>query len=178
MTETNQDSAGKQPSIELRNMRTSDGGRVWELVKRAGTLDLNSPYHYLLQGKLYADTCLVAEAGDQLVGFTTALLPPKQSDAVFLWQVGVDPDWQGHGIAGRLVRKLVALPACRGRQYLETTVTPSNKASRALFHGFARRIGVEVEESVYFPEQAFPAPHEPEMLLRIGPLPAERSGFI
>ena len=178
MTETNQDSAGKQPDIELRYMRAPDGKRVWELVKRAGTLDLNSPYHYLVLGKLYGETCLVAEAGGQLVGFTTALFPPKQSDVIFLWQVGVDPDWRGYGIAGRLVRELVALPACGNRQYLETTVTPSNKASRALFHGFARRIGADVEESVYFSTQDFPEPHEPEMLLRIGPLPSGRTGSI
>ncbi|HYW02852.1 MAG TPA: diaminobutyrate acetyltransferase [Gammaproteobacteria bacterium] len=152
-------------------MHAEDGAGVWQLIQRAGTLDLNSAYLYLLLGKFFGRTCLVAEAGDALVGFTTAFVPPGRQDTVFLWQIGVDPEWQGQGIAGALVRGLMELDACRAARFLETTVTPSNKSSRALFASYARKQGTSIEELPCFPSQLFPdRGHEAEMLLRIGPL--------
>lgn len=159
-------------AYRLRAMQAEDGAAVWQLIRRAGTLDLNSAYAYMLMGRFFTDTCLVAEGRGGLAGFTTAFLPPNRDAVVFLWQIGVDPDWQGHGVAGALVRGLMALPACRGARYLETTVTPSNDGSRALFQSYARKAGAQLDETDFFPEELFPEEgHEPEMLLRIGPIP-------
>lgn len=157
----------------IRPMRTEDGANVWRLIQRAGTLDLNSAYLYLLLGRFYGDTCLVAtgEDDEQLAGFVTAFIPPGREDTVFLWQIGVDPDFQGQGVAGRMLRALLNLPACRQAHYLETTVTPDNDNSRGLFHAYARRAGTELREHDFFPAELFPEPdHEAEKLLRIGPI--------
>lgn len=153
-------------------MHTEDGTPVWRLIQRAGTLDLNSSYMYLLLGRFFGDTCLVAEAENgELAGFVTAFVPPQQPDTVFLWQIGVDPDYQGQGLAGRMLRALLNLPACRAARYLETTVTPSNENSRGLFHAYARRAQTELTEHEFFPGELFPEKgHEPEKLLRIGPI--------
>ena len=161
-----------KPACSIRPMRTEDGSNVWQLIQKAGTLDLNSAYLYLLLGRYFGDTCLVAEAGNgELAGFVTAFLPPGSDDTVFLWQIGVDPDYQGQGLAGRLLRALLNLPACRHARYLDTTVTPSNDNSRGLFQAYARRAGTELNEHEFFPGELFPETgHEPEKLLRIGPI--------
>lgn len=56
-------------------------------------------------------------------------------------------------------------------RFLETTITPDNEASWALFRSFARDFGAAVEESVLFSrERHFGGSHDDEVLLRIGPL--------
>jgi L-2,4-diaminobutyric acid acetyltransferase len=71
---------------------------------------------------------------------------------------------------------LLESEGCRGVRRLDTTVTPSNEASLALFRGLARRWGAEVEDSLFLRSEDFPreGQHEPERLLSIGPLPSRR----
>lgn len=159
-------------ALHFRTPTVSDGPAVREIVQESGVLDLNSRYHYLLFCRHFADTTVVAEMGDRPVGFVTAFLIPTRPDTVFVWQIGVDSSVQGHGVGRRLLEHLVQLPSCRGVTALETTVTPSNTASDALFRSFARERGAGVAcQEDYFPRALFePDCHEAEVLYRIAPL--------
>lgn len=153
----------------LRAPQLADGPAMWRLVRRS-TLDDNSPYAYLMLARYHAETCLVAQRGEELSGFVTAFVPPGQPDTLFVWQVGVDPAARGHGLATRMIRSLLSQPAARAVRYLEATVTPSNEASLALFRGLAEKLGTRCRESECFAQHVFPdTGHEPEWLLRIGP---------
>ena len=100
--------------------------------------------------------------------------PPSKPDVIFVWQIGVDPSARGQGLAKRLLQHLVDLPACRGVRFLETTVTASNTASRALFASIARKLDTGLKESDLFTAALFPGDdHEAEPLLRIGPFDAD-----
>jgi L-2,4-diaminobutyric acid acetyltransferase len=158
--------------IHYRRPTLADGRRVWALVKAAGTLDLNSAYLYLLLCDHFADSCVLAELDGELVGFVTAYLPPGRNDTLFVWQVGVSPAARGRGVAKGLLTELLAREACREVRWIETTVSPSNTASRALFASLARRLGTELAERPYMGEALFPpgGGHEAEPLLRLGPL--------
>lgn len=157
-------------SVTFRNPQVADGLAIWRLIREAGTLDLNSTYAYLMICRDFSETCIVAEDEGRIVGFVTGYRPPPKQDTIFVWQIGVAPDARGRGIASRVLDHLVTSDACRGVRYLDTNVTPSNEASRALFHGFARRRNAPVEELEGFGSSLFPEPsHEPERLLRIGP---------
>ncbi len=69
------------------------------------------------------------------------------------------------------VGERMASPGVRGARWLETTISPDNAASQALFRGYARDLGVSCEVSEYFRAEHFPgATHQPEALYRIGPL--------
>jgi L-2,4-diaminobutyric acid acetyltransferase len=162
--------------VRFRHPDVADGLAIWHLIAEAGTLDQNSTYAYLAICRDFAETCLVAEHADTrggtsgLLGFVTGYLPPKHRDSLFIWQIGVAPAARGAGLAGRMLRRLLTSAACHDVNYLITNVTPSNTASRALFHGLARRLHAAVEEQEGFPGWLFPEPdHEPESLLRIGP---------
>lgn len=177
------DPAPAQPCVEptVRAMRDGDGGAVWRLVEASGVLDVNSSYAYLLWSKHFAGTSVVAEVpatgdghgegeGAEIVGFVTGFRPPERPEVLFVWQVGVDASMRGRGVAGRLLRGLIALPGCAGVTHLETTVTPSNGPSRALFRSFGRAMGAAVEVGPYITEEMFPdTGHEAEELFRIGP---------
>lgn len=160
----------------LRAPRLADGRAIWKLVSETPALDTNSPYAYLLVCSHFADTSVVALEGERLVGFLAGYRPPTGSDAIFVWQIGVAPEARGRGLGARMLDHVVEAPACRGIRYLEATITPSNAASRRLFSGFAARRRTGFREQPRFPGEHFPgSAHEPEILVRVGPLRAPRS---
>lgn len=159
----------------IRSATAEDGAGVWRLVGESGVLDLNSSYAYLLVLDHFGDTSVVAEHEGEIVGFITGFRPPREPEAVFVWQVAVAESMRGRGLARRLLDELVRLPGCRGVRFMLTTVTPSNAPSQAMFRSFARGVDAEVAVSPYFREEHFPeGGHEPEELYRIGPFDVER----
>lgn len=118
----------------------------------------------------HASTCVVAEAGGALSGWTSAYRLPQQPDTVFVWQLAVAPSARGHGLALRMLEHLLARPALEGCRMLETTVSPSNRASRRVFDLLAQRLDAATAESSFFTQDCFDDQHhEPEMLIRVGP---------
>jgi L-2,4-diaminobutyric acid acetyltransferase len=158
-------------AIRTRRPREADGAAIWEIVRDAPPLDLNSAYCYLVLCRDFGETCLVAEDGDRVVAFVTGYRMPARPDTLFVWQIGVDAAHRGAGLATRLLQDLLARPGCRGVRFLETTIGPSNAASRALFQGLARDSGTRFAEAGGFGADHFPGSgHEPEVRYRIGPL--------
>jgi len=158
--------------VAIRAPELGDAGAIWALVRDSGTLDVNSPYAYLLMCSHFSGTSVVAVVAGDLVGFVAAYCPPGDGDTAFVWQVGVAQSVRGQGVAGRMLDAVVDRA---GARYLEATVTPSNAPSWGLFRGFARRRGVPCEETPRFGVELFPpdGDHEPENLVRIGPLTKE-----
>lgn len=148
-----------------------DAKAVHALVDACQPLDLNSTYAYLLLCAHFAETCVIATQDGRAVGFVSAYVPPQRDDVMFVWQVAVAGPARGQGLAGRMLGELLARPAARPCNYLETTVTPSNAPSTNLFRGLARELGAPLEEKPMFKEEDFGAErHEAEMLFRIGPI--------
>ena len=148
----------------------NDGAEMWELVKRS-TLDLNSPYKYLMMCEFFSETCVVAKEKEEIAGFITAFIPPERSDVIFIWQVGVDSSHRGKGIASKMLDELLSRESCKDVRYLEATVTPSNLASQSLFKRLARENSTNCLVTPCFPADVFPGnEHESEQTYRIGPL--------
>jgi len=177
--EEREERGGKADPIRFRAPVVDDGPGVWQLVNEVGTLDRNSSYTYALLCRDFSETCRLAERDGQLQGCVTGYRPPAQPETIFVWQVGVSPQARGQGLASRLLDSLLRSPGCREVRFLETTVTPSNEVSRAMFQSLARRLETEIVESVSegFPARLFPeAGHEAEPRLRIGPFDPSRLG--
>lgn len=148
-----------------------------QLVAATGVLDLNSSYAYLLMATDFADTSIVADRDGELCGLITGYHPPARPDVLFVWQVAVSDSARGQGLASAMLDALVY--RVRRDRFghpvtVETTVAPSNTASRAFFGAFARRHGVPLAESPHFSSALLSAAgeHEDEPLLRIGPITA------
>jgi L-2,4-diaminobutyric acid acetyltransferase len=158
----------------------ADGAHLWRVARDSQKLDLNSSYAYLLWCRHFADTTVVARVGDEVAGFVIGYLRPRAPDTVVVWQVAIDASQRGKGLAGKLLDGLVSRLAERGVRYLETTVTPDNAPSIALFTAAARRWRdaegnpAQMTEADFFAAADFPDEHEPEQLYRIGPF---ESGF-
>lgn len=163
----------RDPVIRPGTLR--DGADVWRLVEASGVLDVNSSYAYLLFLDHFGHTSVVAESGGEPVGFVTGFRPPRRPEVVFVWQVAVDASMRGRGLARQMLDALVRLEGCEGVRFMETTVTPSNAPSQALFRSFARHLGTEITVSPYIEARDFPEDgHEAEELYRIGPFEVPR----
>ncbi|BAQ09046.1 lL-2,4-diaminobutyric acid acetyltransferasee [Bacillus sp. OxB-1] len=158
-------------ALVFRLPTEEDGKEIWQLIKETGVLDLNSSYSYLMWSKYFDETSIVVEAdGQGIVGFISGFIPPKASDTLFIWQVAVDASQRGKGIASHMLQSILRRDACRNIRCLEATVSPSNKASDALFRKLARDLGTGCRVTECFTEEQFPgAGHEAEWLYTIGP---------
>ena len=85
--------------IIIRTPAASDGAAVNELIERCKPLDENSVYCNLLQCSHFNDTCVLAEAEGEVVGFVSGYLLPKRDDRLFVWQVAVDERARGRSLA-------------------------------------------------------------------------------
>ncbi|XRQ02732.1 diaminobutyrate acetyltransferase [Actinomadura welshii] len=157
--------------VQLQEPSLADGPELWRMARDSRVLDLNSPYSYTLWCRDFADTSVVARDAGTACGFITGYVRPSRPDTFFVWQVAVDDDHRGQGLARRMLDRLADRLVPRGHRFLEATVTPDNTASTAMFESFARARGCEVARSPLFGAEHFPdGGHEPEVLFRIGPI--------
>lgn len=160
--------------IELRKPESADGHRVHALIQACPPLDGNSTYCNLLQCTHFADTCVAATNDDELVGFISAYIPPKQPNVLFVWQVAVSEAARGQGLAQKMLSSLLEREECDRVQYIETTITPDNSASWRMFSNFAHSKGWKAEQFILFDSRIhFAGEHKDEHLLRIGPFNLE-----
>lgn len=149
----------------------ADGTELWNLAREAGNLDVNSRYAYLLWCRDFAAASIVArDPHGTIAGFITGYRRPEAPDVYFVWQVAVAPGFRRRGLARRMLDNVVMSVRANGVRYVETTVTPDNKASMRLFESFAEANGADLTRDVLFSERELGPGHEPEVLHRIGPV--------
>ena len=160
-----------QPGTHLRHPAVADAPAMLELVEQSGVLDRKSCYLYLLLCRDFAETCLVAEDNQGLLGFVTGYVPPQQPKTLFVWQIAVAARARQQGLARRLLQHLLHTPAGQQAEFLEATVAPSNSPSQRLFESLARTLGVSCKIFPGFAATDFgdASTHEAEPILRIGP---------
>ncbi|MDX5332491.1 MAG: diaminobutyrate acetyltransferase [Gammaproteobacteria bacterium] len=151
-------------TITYRPPSKEDGKSIHQLIRDSKTLDLNSAYLYFLLADHFRDTCVVAERDGQLVGFVSAYRLPARPDTLFVWQIGVDASTRGQGVASAMLQEYEQRPFFREIRRIELTISPSNKASQALFKRWAERLGTTLETQPYLTEDHLGASHEPELL--------------
>ena len=157
--------------IILRKPTAEDGMDVFDLVERCAPLDPNSSYCNLLQCSHFSDTAVAAEKQGELVGFVSGYqIPGRQEPTWFVWQVAVDAKARGLGLAKKMVVEVLNRADMQSVKYIETTITPDNEASWALFRSLAKQLDAPLEDSVMFDEtKHFKGRHGTEHLVRIGP---------
>lgn len=156
-------------AVELRPPTTSDGAAMWRLARDTGVLDLNSSYAYLMWGRDFAATSVIATHTGEPCGFISGYRRPDRPDTLMVWQVAVADSMRGRGLAGLMLDHLVDRADPQPVAYLETTITEDNAASIALFSSCARRREADLSTSILFDHDSFPDGHDAEVLYRIGP---------
>lgn len=165
--------------VKLCRPESIDGFEVHRLVQSSPPLDANSVYCNLLQCTHFDGTSICAKRDGQLVGFVSGYIIPTRPNTLFIWQVVVAESARGQGLAGRMLNALLECPECGKVDYIETTITPSNTASQALFKKFAATHGAEPSITEGFDRKLhFHDHHESEELWRIGPFPNTKTRLL
>ncbi|MBU4535108.1 MAG: diaminobutyrate acetyltransferase [Euryarchaeota archaeon] len=158
-------------SLIIRKPELRDGNSIYQLVSHSPPLDINSLYSYLLVCAHFNKSSVVAEYQGKIVGYVSAYIHPHKEDTLFIWQVAVDSSMRGKGLAHKLLMELIHRKELKEIKFLETTVSPSNKASRSLFEKLARKLQANLKEVEFLTGDLFgESGHEEEPLLIIGPL--------
>ncbi len=154
-----------------RMPNVQDGGRVWELVRDSGVLELNSAYSYLMLFDMFRETCCVADAEGNITGFISAIRKPSDPETLFVWQVGVALEMRGQGVGKELIRQLLHRKENSGIHYLEATIGSHNIPSSKLFQAVAEELKTKCVVTNYYASGLFPGEgqHDDELLYRIGP---------
>lgn len=157
--------------ITLRPPVAEDGAAVFKLIAQCPPLDTNSMYCNLLQCSHFSATSVAAECRGEIVGFISGYVQQDNPDTLFIWQVAVSEKARGQGLASRMLQNILSRQVKDSIRYIETTITPDNRASWALFKRLAKALDAELNDSVMFErQQHFAGQHETEMLARIGPI--------
>ncbi|MBE0435553.1 MAG: diaminobutyrate acetyltransferase [Methylomicrobium sp.] len=161
------------PIITLSQPTAEVGAQVHRLISECPPLDPNSMYCNLLQSSHFSETAVAAKIGDELVGFVSGYRIPQRPDTLFVWQVAVGEKARGQGLATRMLLAILARPVNQDINRIETTITPNNKASWALFEGLAKKLDTQIGSAVMFDKtRHFADQHETEMLVKVGPFKA------
>ncbi|MEC3957422.1 diaminobutyrate acetyltransferase [Nocardia sp. CDC153] len=162
-----------QQTIEIREPRLSDGAHMWRIAEDSRVLDTNSSYAYLLWCRDFPNTSMVAEIDGEVAGFVIGYTRPAWPHTLFVWQVAVDHPHRGHGLGVDMLDALLESCASQGVTQLETTISPDNPASVAMFASLARRRGAALTRTPLFTADQFPGGHQPEDLYRIAPITSQ-----
>lgn len=166
---------GLNGSIELRTPTADLGAAVAQLIRECPPLDPNSTYCNLLQCSHFAETSVAAMRQGELIGFISGYRIPEQPDTLFIWQVAVSEKARGKALATRMLEHILTRPNSQDITHLETSITPDNQASWALFKGLAKRLDTPITSSVLFDkERHFSGAHDSELLVRIGPFQQQK----
>ncbi|KAA0022946.1 diaminobutyrate acetyltransferase [Antrihabitans cavernicola] len=157
-----------QGGVVLRPPTIADGTQLWQLAKDTKVLDVNSSYSYLLWCRDFSDTSVVAESDGRIVGFVTGFRRQAAPNTLFVWQVAVDESQRGKGVGRAMLDNLLDNLAPQGVSLLETTVSPDNPASIAMFTSLARRRNTSIVKQQLFEADDFPDAHEAEDLYIVG----------
>ena len=140
------------PVVEIREMELRDVAEVFDLGQKLFTADeWPSLYrswddHELAQlFSAEAETCLVAVADEQIVGFALGRVMEKPRSAWrygwLLW-LGVEPRFKRSGVATRLVNQLKGLFIERNARIMLVDTAAKNHSALAFFrrNGFGQEI--------------------------------------
>jgi len=157
------------PEVGLRKPTSEDGPAVSALVGACPPLDENSRYCNLLQCTDFADTCVLAEANNQPVGWVSGYKPPREPATLFIWQVAVHPSARGLSLGKRMILDILRRRTCTTVEKLKTTVTPENEASRGMFQSIAQALDASMQEQIRFERRRhFQHCQDSEHLITIG----------
>jgi L-2,4-diaminobutyric acid acetyltransferase len=157
--------------LTLEKPTLEDSTDIYALVTRSKPLDINSRYAYMLVTTHFKQTSIVAKSEGKVVGFICGYILPEEKNRLFIWQVAVDESQRGKGLAFRLLESLLQRENLKNIEFLDTTINPSNTASKKLFEKIAQKYDAKIKNTIYFSKDLFAQDaHEDEVLFHIGPL--------
>lgn len=148
-------SNNNEAPLTFRKPELKDGHAIYQLIKACPPLDVNSSYLYFLQASHFADTCIVAEKDQEIVGFISAYFRPDEPRSLFIWQVAVAESARGIGLAKRMLNALLKNQENSYFTEITCTISPSNKPSQGLFKSFSKAFDLQLSTEPFITAEDF-----------------------
>ncbi len=133
-------------NMKIRNLKTTDVDKLRQLVDRCKPLRLHPPYTYWMLGQYFGDTCFIGEENGRYVGYVTGMHSSLNPEVMFLWQVGIDPDYRGRKYFKIFIDKLIEMARSKSCKFLQFSISPDKKTSFAAFTSVAKQLELPMEE--------------------------------
>ena len=123
--------------MEITNLKRDNIPTVVELLAQGQPFVLpHHKYVYWIMEEYFPSSNYVLSIENKIIGFICAL-PSIDKQCYFIWQLVVDVDYKGKGVATLLVNRIIEEAKLRAMNKLEFSISSSNNASYKLFERIA-----------------------------------------
>ena len=147
--------AEKEVRVSIRPMEPEDISGILEVDRRISGVQRASTFRDLVREVLGGemDVSFVAEVDDQFVGFVLAYLTyvrEQVSEACVIQIFGVDPKYQGQGVASKLVKALIEKCRSKGIKLVRVMIEERDSQLQGFFEhlGFVRGRIIDYSKTV------------------------------
>lgn len=139
-------------NYHIRNAKETDSVSVYEFVSGLSPLENYFEHVYKILLRYFGNSCFIAEKDEDIIGFVMGFKSQDDKNIFFIWQIGVDSDFQGQRIGSTLLKKVEKKAEEMNCKRIELTVDPENIPSQRLFqkcnyNNISEREGETVEIS-------------------------------
>ena len=93
----------------------------------------------------FRETSVVYESSGEINGCISGYIEHNKNNTLFIWQVAVDEAERGKGIALQMMHTILGRKKLSHIEYIETTISPSNKASQKLFRSLSSDLKIWIQ---------------------------------
>ncbi len=122
---------------EIRRMTVNDVDQVYDIERRSHTAPWSKMTFQREVIGSHHNTCLVAEMGERIVGFTCMYHILEEGH---ITNIAVDAAYQNRGVATRLLLAAIDYARGRGVKYMTLEVRKSNTKAQHLYIKFGFRM--------------------------------------
>lgn len=161
--------------ISFRGVESRDAAKLQAFAASCPPLDPHTTFSYWVLGAYEHGLCYIAEDlanGNRIVGMALAVASADDVSRLYLWQIGVAPEYRRSGIGMTLLYALAHSALRMGRPTWDVSIAPENIASRGLLERFVVKRGgsMDVVGNVDVTDVHYGiADHEELFRLHIGP---------
>jgi ribosomal protein S18 acetylase RimI-like enzyme len=114
-------------NIRIRRLQIEDAGEISRIYAAITRKPISDDFKHVVEehARRRKDVCLVAEAGDRIVGFMISYILTAgfgMAQSAWIATMGVDPGFMGQGIGARMAEEIFASYRAQGIDNVYTSV--------------------------------------------------------
>jgi diaminobutyrate acetyltransferase len=112
---------------------TKDFVKIKECASKCKPIESYELHIYKIIARYLKASCFLAEKDSKTVGFVMGFVSDNIEGTYFIWQIGVDLEFQGQGLGSAILKEVEKEIKKLGSSRIELTIDPENTPSQKLF---------------------------------------------
>jgi len=132
---------------KIEKWTTLRAEKLYSFVRNCPPLDIHSAFTYWVLQQYQSNYCFAAiDKNQHVVGIVSGILNSENTNTVYLWQLGVVPDFRNTRLASRLILTFFRAVKENNIKYIEFSIDQNNKRSMNSALRFAKRYDLRLQE--------------------------------